>query len=96
MVSSPTALGGMLGFSLAESGDGILVSRPMYGRFELDYGVEADVKIVYADTDPVEAFTPAAIEKYEAALKDAEEKGTKIRAMLVANPNNPVGEFAYY
>ncbi|KAL2216143.1 1-aminocyclopropane-1-carboxylate synthase [Thermoascus aurantiacus ATCC 26904] len=91
VVSSPTALGGMLGFSLAESGDGILVSRPMYGRFELDYGVEADVKIVYADTDPVEAFTPAAIEKYEAALKDAEEKGTKIRAVLVANPNNPVG-----
>lgn len=83
----------MLGYSLAEPGEGILVSRPMYGRFELDYGVEAGVEIVYADTDPVEAFTPAAVEKYEAALKKAEEKGTRIRAVLVVNPNNPVGEF---
>ncbi|KAL1998671.1 hypothetical protein VTN02DRAFT_5764 [Thermoascus thermophilus] len=91
VASSPTALGGMLGYSLAEPGEGILVSRPMYGRFELDYGIEAGVEIVYADTDPVEAFTPAAVEKYEAALKKAEEKGTRIRAVLVVNPNNPVG-----
>lgn len=85
----------MLGFALTEPGDGILVSRPMYGRFELDYGVEADVKIIYADTEAEEAFTPAAIAKYEVALKEAEQKGTKIRAVLIANPNNPVGRSSY-
>ncbi|KAJ9313285.1 hypothetical protein DTO271D3_6533 [Paecilomyces variotii] len=90
-VSSPTALGGMLGFTLAEPGDGILVSRPMYGRFELDYGVEADIKIIYADTEPEESFTPAVVRKYEVALKEAEQNGVKIRAVLIANPNNPVG-----
>lgn len=92
VANSPTALGNMLGYNLAERGDGILVNRPVYGRFELDYGVEAGVKMVYADTDTEEAFTPASVEKYELALKDAEEHGTKIRAVLLVNPHNPVGE----
>lgn len=82
----------MLGFTLAEPGDGILVSRPMYGRFELDYGVEADIKIIYADTEPEESFTPAVVRKYEVALKEAEQNGVKIRAVLIANPNNPIGK----
>ncbi|KAE8409507.1 pyridoxal phosphate-dependent transferase [Aspergillus pseudonomiae] len=91
VASGITAIGSMLGFALAEPGDGILVSRPVYGRFELDYGVEADVQIVYADTDPEEAFTPAVVEKYEAALQRAEDEGTTIRAVLIVNPHNPVG-----
>ncbi|TQB72309.1 hypothetical protein MPDQ_006903 [Monascus purpureus] len=92
VATSATALGGMLGFTLAESGDGILVSRPIYGRFELDYGVEAGVEIVYADTDPEEAFHPDyAVLKYEMALKEAEKRGVKIRAVIIVNPHNPVG-----
>ncbi|CDM37894.1 unnamed protein product [Penicillium chrysogenum] [Penicillium roqueforti FM164] len=84
----PTSLGSMLGHSLAESGDGILVSRPIYGRFELDYGVESGVKMVYADTTVEEAFSPACVEKYELAFK---ESSKNIRAVLLVNPHNPVG-----
>ncbi|OGM50117.1 aspartate aminotransferase [Aspergillus bombycis] len=91
VASGITAIGSMLGFALAEPTDGILVSRPVYGRFELDHGVEADVQIVYADTDPEEAFTPAVVDKYETALQRAEDEGTKIRAVLIVNPHNPVG-----
>ncbi|KAB8199848.1 pyridoxal phosphate-dependent transferase [Aspergillus parasiticus] len=91
VTSGITAIGSMLSFALAEPTDGILISRPVYGRFELDYGVEADVQIVYADTDPEEAFTPAVVDKYEAALKRADDEGTKIRAVLIVNPHNPVG-----
>lgn len=83
----------MLGFNLAERGDGILVNRPVYGRFELDYGVEAGVEIVYADTETEEAFTPSAVAKYEQALLEAEQRGIKIRAVLLVNPHNPVGMF---
>lgn len=93
MASSPTALGDMLGFTLAEPGDGILVSRPMYGRFEFDYGVKAGVQIVYADTDPEEVFDPAVVSKYEMALRAAEERGVRIRAVIIMNPHNPVGEY---
>ncbi|KAL4920288.1 pyridoxal phosphate-dependent transferase [Aspergillus aurantiobrunneus] len=89
--SGCSAAGSMLAFALAEAGDGVLVSRPVYGRFELDYGVEAGVEIVYADTDPYEAFSIACVEKYEKALRDAEARGVRIRAMILVNPHNPVG-----
>ena len=81
----------MLGFTLAEPGDGILISRPAYGRFELDYGVEAGVKMVYADTTTEEAFASSVVKKYELALRDAQAKGVRIRALLLVNPHNPVG-----
>lgn len=83
----------MLGFNLAERGEGIIVNRPVYGRFELDYGVEAGVEIVYADTATDEAFTPNSVAKYEQALIEAEKRGIKIRAVLIVNPHNPVGMY---
>ncbi|ODM22897.1 hypothetical protein SI65_00486 [Aspergillus cristatus] len=91
VASSPTALGHMLGFSIAEPRDGILVSRPVYGRFELDYGVEAGVEMVYADNDVEEGFTPGVVEKFESSLKEAGERGVRIRGVLIVNPHNPVG-----
>ena len=84
----------MLGYSLAEPGDGILVSRPMYGRFELDYGVEAGLEVVYADTDPEEAFRPDAVRKYELAVKEAQDRGVHVKAVIIVNPHNPVGKDA--
>ncbi|KAJ5086906.1 hypothetical protein NUU61_008213 [Penicillium alfredii] len=91
VADSPTSLGNMLGFNLAERDEAILVNRPVYGRFELDYGVEAGIKIVYADTATEEAFSPGSVLKYEEALAAAESQGTKIRAVLLVNPHNPVG-----
>ncbi|KAJ5659809.1 hypothetical protein N7507_006260 [Penicillium longicatenatum] len=91
VAESPTSLGNMLGYNLAERGEAILVSRPVYGRFELDYGVEAGVEIVYADTTIDEAFAPTSVEKYEQAFQEANERGVRIRAVLIVNPNNPVG-----
>ncbi|OJJ02574.1 hypothetical protein ASPVEDRAFT_53229 [Aspergillus versicolor CBS 583.65] len=90
-VNGCSAAGNMLAYALAEPGDGVLVSRPVYGRFELDYGVQGGVEIVYADTDPYEAFSLACIEKYEKALQDAQARGVKIRALVLVNPHNPVG-----
>ncbi|KAI9372066.1 pyridoxal phosphate-dependent transferase [Aspergillus egyptiacus] len=89
--SGCTAAGSMLSFALADPGDGVLVSRPIYGRFELDYGLQGGVQIVYADTSVDEAFSPACVEKYEKALADAEASGIKIKALLLVNPHNPVG-----
>ncbi|RAL03782.1 aspartate aminotransferase [Aspergillus ibericus CBS 121593] len=91
VASGATAIGSMLGFALAEPGDGILASRPVYGRFELDYGVEAGVQMVYADTMTEEAFAPSVVEKYEMALEDAKARGVRIPALLLVNPHNPVG-----
>jgi diaminopimelate decarboxylase len=43
--------------NLAEPEDGILVSRPVYGRFELDYGVESGVRMVYDSMDQAAYIT---------------------------------------
>ncbi|GLA68676.1 hypothetical protein AtubIFM55763_005418 [Aspergillus tubingensis] len=91
VASGATAIGSMLGFTLAEPGDGILISRPAYGRFELDYGVEAGVQMVYADTTAEEAFAPSVVEKYELAVRDAHARGVHIRALMLVNPHNPIG-----
>lgn len=89
--ANATALGNILAQSLADPGDAILVSRPVYGRFELDYGIQAGVSIVYADTEPEEAFSPEVVKKFEDALVRTGREGQRIRAVLIVNPNNPVG-----
>lgn len=96
VASNATALGSMLGLALAEAGDGILVARPIYGRFELDYGLEADLRIVYADTDVNEGFEESVIDKFEKALRDfdlAHGATNRVRAVAISNPNNPTGRF---
>jgi len=92
IAESPTSLGNMLGYNLAERGEAILVNRPVYGRFELDYGIQAGVEIFYANTTVDEAFSPTVVEKYEQAFQEAGERGVKIRAVLLVNPHNPVGK----
>ncbi|PYH91516.1 PLP-dependent transferase [Aspergillus ellipticus CBS 707.79] len=91
VASGATAIGSMLGFTLAEPGDAILASRPVYGRFKLDYGVEAGLQMFYADNGTAQAFSPAIVEEYEKALSHAESHGVRIRALLLVNPHNPVG-----
>ncbi|KAL5000447.1 pyridoxal phosphate-dependent transferase [Aspergillus recurvatus] len=90
-VNGCSAAGNMLSFALAEPGDAVLVSRPVYGRFELDYGVEGGVDVVYADTDVYETFEVGCVKRYEEALINARERGVRIRALVVVNPHNPVG-----
>ncbi|KAL4952636.1 pyridoxal phosphate-dependent transferase [Aspergillus filifer] len=86
-----SAAGSMLSFALAEPGDGVLVSRPVYGRFELDYWIEGGVEIVYADTEPNEVFETSCVQLYEEALLEAGRKGVRIKALVLVNPHNPIG-----
>lgn len=81
----------MIAFSIGDPGDGILVSGPIYGRFELDFGSEARLKIVYAQMEGVDPFDVHAVDRFEKAIIDAEKNGTKIKALLISNPSNPLG-----
>ena len=90
--SGLTAIHEMIGWSLGDFGDGILVSRPVYGRFELDFGNTAGLRIVYADMDGVDPFASATVEKYQAALDESERNGIRTRALMIVNPHNPLGE----
>ncbi|KAJ9144719.1 1-aminocyclopropane-1-carboxylate synthase [Pleurostoma richardsiae] len=87
-----TAVNEVLGFSIGEPGDGILTSVPCYGRFELDFGNKAGLKMIYAETDAVSSFLPSVVDKFETALVRSHEAGVRICALLIVNPNNPVGK----
>ena len=89
--SGLTAIHEMVGFSLGDPGDGILVSRPVFGRFELGFGNTAGLRMVYADMRGVDSFASATVERYQVALEESERIGTNIKALLIVNPHNPLG-----
>jgi aspartate/methionine/tyrosine aminotransferase len=91
--SAGTAMHDILAWALANPGDGILTSRPVYGRFELDFGNKSQVKVVYADSHAENCFDEDVVDKFEKALTKSEATGTKIKALLIVNPHNPLGQF---
>lgn len=82
----------LLGFTIAEPGDGILMSMPIYQAFSSDFGTKAKVRVVGTPFGDVDQFSPQAAACYEEALKRAERENTKIRALLLCNPHNPLGQ----
>jgi 1-aminocyclopropane-1-carboxylate synthase len=86
-----TPIENMLALNLGDPGDGILVSSPIYGRFALDFGNEARLKIIYADMKGVDSFDDAVVGRFEQAMEDSKKKGIRIRALLISNPSNPLG-----
>ncbi|KAL9057920.1 MAG: hypothetical protein Q9162_002047 [Coniocarpon cinnabarinum] len=79
-----TSICEMLGFTVADPGDGILLSKPIYQAFQFDFGTKARIKPVFVDFDGVDQFSPEAAAKYEEALLNAEKQGIK--------PHNPLGQ----
>ncbi|KAH6715657.1 pyridoxal phosphate-dependent transferase [Leptodontidium sp. MPI-SDFR-AT-0119] len=90
--SGVTPIEDMIGLNIGDPGDGILVSSPIYGRFELDFGNEARLKIVYAKMKGMDSFDVGIVEIFQEAFEKASKAGTKIRAVLISNPSNPLGQ----
>jgi 1-aminocyclopropane-1-carboxylate synthase len=90
--SGLTSIHEMVGWSLADPGDGILVSRPIYGRFELDFGNTDSLNIVYVDMKGTNPFAPDVVERYQEAFDESARKGVKVKAVLIVNPHNPLGK----
>ncbi|KAB8337221.1 hypothetical protein FH972_021523 [Carpinus fangiana] len=91
VASGVTSLCEMLGFTIADPGDGVLFTRPIYQAFEPDFGLRAGVKPVFTSFEGIDLFSTGCIAKYEDALRAAEAEGTKIRALMLCNPHNPLG-----
>lgn len=50
------------------------------------------IQSIFVDFDGVDQFSPEAVAKYETALIEAEKKGIRIRALVLCNPHNPLGQ----
>ncbi|KAF1991893.1 aminotransferase [Aulographum hederae CBS 113979] len=87
-----TSLFEMLGFALAEPGDGIILSRPCYQAFEIDFGWRAKLVPVFTPFDNTDQFAPSCIPYYERAIEKAKSSGITPRMLMLCNPHNPLGQ----
>lgn len=91
ITASATAAHDLIGWAAGDPGDGVLLSKPVYGRLELDFGNKAALKVVYADTTSENVFHEDVVHQYEEALQKAASANVNIRLMFITNPHNPLG-----
>jgi len=91
ITAAATALHNILAYSLCASAEGILATKPYYGRFEIDFGNKAGVKLVAAETDHESCFDEDVVESLEKKIEEKETEGVRIKAVLIVNPHNPLG-----
>ena len=90
--NSASAMHDALAWALADKGDAFLTSRPVYGRFELDFFNKSGVRVEYAKTTAEDCFNESVVEKFAEALESCKTRGVKVKAIFIVNPNNPLGE----
>lgn len=93
ITAAATALHDVLAYSLCAEGEGVLTSIPYYGRFEIDFGNKAGVKLVRVATDHESCFESSVVAAFEEQLCDSAKEGVRIKAVLVINPHNPLGMY---
>lgn len=80
-----------IAWALANRGDKFLTSRPVYGRFELDFFNKSGVKVEYADSNAEDCFDANMVDKFEKALESAKSRRVNVKAIFIVNPHNPLG-----
>lgn len=86
-----TSLCEQLGFSIAEAGDGIMFTRPIYQAFQSDFGTRAKITPVWVSFNGDDPFTEHSIKHWEDAYDKAITDGITVRAVMLCNPHNPLG-----
>lgn len=77
---------------IADEGDGILVSLPHYNGFVSSFGCRNGVHAVGVQLAEGKEAGPCALEAYERKLVESEKAGVPIKAIMLCNPHNPLGE----
>ncbi|GKT49828.1 putative inactive dehydrogenase easA [Colletotrichum spaethianum] len=80
-----------LAWALGNPGDGFLLGQPHYGAFPLDVEYRIGCKLVQVPFHKVDPFGLDAVQKYEDALFAAQAKGTRVAAIILCHPHNPLG-----
>lgn len=79
---------------LCDEGEGILVARPFYNGFSASFSGRAGVVPVGVELVEGCEADASAVDAFENRLIESEADGVKIRAVLLCNPNNPLGRQA--
>ncbi|KAM9190586.1 1-aminocyclopropane-1-carboxylate synthase-like protein 1 isoform 1-T1 [Mergus octosetaceus] len=82
---------------LCDPGEAVLIATPFYGGITRSIFLYGNVKLVYAYLDSKITGTSTrpfqlTVEKLEKALQDARAEGITVRALILLNPQNPLGD----
>ena len=82
-----------LGYAICKEGDGVLVPSPYYCGFKSDLEQRAKVITypVHLTSNTDEKPFSLTVKLLEETLLQVEEEGGNIKALLLSNPNNPLG-----
>ncbi|KAH8926929.1 PLP-dependent transferase [Atractiella rhizophila] len=94
-----TPLINLLGYTLFESGDAVMMPCPNFSGFQANMEIRNDVELVKVptDSDPqiedqfAASSSDAFISAFDRAYNSYVQEGGKIKAVLTSNPNNPSG-----
>ncbi|NXX45670.1 1A1L1 protein, partial [Tricholaema leucomelas] len=82
---------------LCDPGEAVLIATPFYSGITQSVFLYGNVKLVYAYLDSKITGTSTrpfqlTVEKLEKALQDARAEGISVRAFILLNPQNPLGD----
>ncbi|KAH6976846.1 1-aminocyclopropane-1-carboxylate synthase [Ilyonectria destructans] len=80
-----------LAWAIADPGEVFLLGKPYFRAFVTTFGGRMHVNITSVSFGDVDPFGSVAVEKYEEALLKAQEKGQKVKGLILCNPHNPLG-----
>ncbi|KAG9319461.1 hypothetical protein KVV02_000359 [Mortierella alpina] len=78
-------------FCVCDPGDGIMITTPYYGGFNTDIMAKSKAKVVAVHLEEVSPFVVAHVQLMQSALEKAQSEGTRVRALVLSNPHNPLG-----
>ncbi|XP_032646301.1 1-aminocyclopropane-1-carboxylate synthase-like protein 1 [Chelonoidis abingdonii] len=82
---------------LCDPGEAVLIATPFYGGITQSVFLYGNVKLVYAYLDSKITGTSTrpfqlTVDKLEKALQDARSEGVGVKALILLNPQNPLGD----
>ncbi|KAI1371326.1 acc synthase [Hypoxylon crocopeplum] len=76
----------------SDSNDSILLGKPVYGGFARDLTIRTGVTLEYVDVGDTDQFSPDCVASYEAGFEAAKARGVNIKALIICNPHNSLGQ----